>query len=127
MRLRAGLRFDFKTIVAVGEIGADPGAAGAEGVVLGGRGCGGCWSLGSVKGNRVAKVLGSKTWKGWYFVVLASRVVRKDLAKLSSDMLAIFCCSSRRKGTSEMPASLDRWICVRSLGRCCKRSPLVLH
>ena len=46
-RLRAGLRVDFRRIVAVGAAEVEPGAAGAEDV-LGGEGCGGEGSFGSV-------------------------------------------------------------------------------
>jgi hypothetical protein len=46
-RLRAGLRVDFNSIVAVGVAEVEPGAAGVEDV-LGGGGCGGEESFGSV-------------------------------------------------------------------------------
>lgn len=46
-RLRAGLRVDFNSIVAVGVAEVEPGTAGV-GNVLGGGGCGGEESFGSV-------------------------------------------------------------------------------
>jgi len=45
---------------------------------------------------RTPNVEGSKMWSCWYFVDLLSRVVRNDLAKDTSVMLAsfFFFCSS---------------------------------
>lgn len=64
-RLRAGLRVDFSRIVAVGIAEVDPGAAGVEDV-LGGGGCGGEESFGSVNCRREVGVSRVGSWRTEY-------------------------------------------------------------
>ena len=45
---RTGLREDLRFMVRLGVDGVAPGGAADGDVVLGGRGCGGCWRRGSV-------------------------------------------------------------------------------
>lgn len=115
-RLMVGFREDLRVmfIVFVVEVARSaPGGADGMGVErsfcgLGARGCWGWGSLGRVNwvyvscgqdgccgmwtaltGMRTPNVLGSKMWFCWYFVGLLSRVVRNDLAKDTSVMLAV--------------------------------------
>jgi hypothetical protein len=76
----AGLRADFRVRVMGCAAVSEPGGGAGAGPVLGGGGWGGEDSLGRVYGILVAKVFGSKTWSGWYFVDLLSTVVRKVFA-----------------------------------------------
>lgn len=63
---------------------------------------------GTRTGIRVWKVLGSKTWSGEYFVVLASRVAMNVFAKLTSPMSAAFNWSRRRFARLPRPSRLFR-------------------
>lgn len=59
-----GFRADFKMTVTVGAADSEPGA-GAEGAVFGGRGCGGCESLGSVYYTRSVHAASAVMLEEW--------------------------------------------------------------